>query len=87
MSQGDNKMDIPLLNKEDVEQEGTDIGESIRDEIIEFLKRKGYKYAPSEEEFEDETNDFFTKEGQLIQVIINDEIPDEVLEYMMKVGT
>ncbi len=77
-------MNIPLLNKEDVEKEGEDIGEPIRDEIIEILKCKGYTYAPAEEEFEDETIDFFTKEGQLIQVIINEEIPEEVLEYMMR---
>ncbi len=79
-------MDIPLLNKEDVEKEGETIVESIRDEIIEFLKDKGYKYAPAEEESEDETNDFFTKEGQLIQVIINNEIPEEVLNRMMESG-
>ena len=80
-------MNIPLLNKEDVEKEGEDvekegedIGISIRYEIIEFLKGKGYRYAPSEEDFCGETNDFFIKDDQMVQVIIcDDDISDEIL--------
>ena len=76
-------MDIPLLNKEDVEKEGEDL-EPIRDGIVEFLKCKGYRYAPSEDDFGDESNDFFTKGDQMIQVIINNEIPEEILDQIAK---
>ncbi len=75
-------MNIPLLNREDVEKEGENIGISIRDEIVEFLKSKGYKYASSGDDFGEETNDFFTKDDQFIHVIINNDIPDEILEQM-----
>ena len=77
-------MDIPLLNKEDVEKEGEDIGVSIRDEILEFLESKGYRHATSEDDFGDETNDFFTKDGQMVQVIVSNEIPDEILDLIDK---
>lgn len=76
-------MDIPLLNREDVESEGGDIEVSIREEMIEFLKSKGYKYIPSGEHLE-ETEYFFTKDGQFVQVIVKDEIPEEILELMEK---
>lgn len=76
-------MDIPLLNIEDVEKEGEDMEISIRNDIIEFLENKGYKYTPAEKE-SDETHDFFIKDNQLIQVIINDEMPEEVLEQIAK---
>ena len=77
-------MDIPLLNREDVEKEGGDIGISIRDEIIELLKSKGYRYECAEDETDetDEIHDFFIKDDQLVQVIINDEIPKEILEHI-----
>jgi len=75
-------MDIPLLSREDVEKEGECTGTSIREEIIEFLKNKGYRYVPSGEIFGDETKDFFTKDDQFVQVIINNYIPDEVIEQM-----
>jgi hypothetical protein len=81
-------MDIPLLNKEDIEKEGGDIGISIRDELIEFLKGKGYRYECAEDESaEDETDeihDFFIKDDQLVQIIINDEIPKEILEQIVE---
>ena len=74
MGKRDDKMNVPLLNKEDVEKEGDDIGLSIRDEIIEFLKSKGFTYPPSQEDFGGETNDFFIKDDndryQLIKVVI-----------------
>ncbi len=65
-------MDIPLLSREDVEKEGKDIDVPIRKDIIEFLKSKGYRYTPSGNGLEGETNDFFTKDDQFVQVIIND---------------
>ena len=74
-------MDIPLINREDVEKEGGDIGVSIRDEMIEFLQSKGYRYECAEDE-SDEIHDFFIKDDQLIQVIINDEIPKDILEQI-----
>lgn len=76
-------MDIPLLNKEDVEKEGEDIEVSIRDDIIEFLKDKGFRYAPLEEDCR-ETNDFFIKDDQMVQVVICSEIPDEILELIVQ---
>ena len=83
IGKGDDKVDIPLLNKEDVEKEGeyigVPIGASIRDDIIDFLMSKGYRYAPSEEYIGEETNDFFIKDDQMVQVIIGNEIPDEIL--------
>jgi len=77
-------MDIPLLSIEDVEKEGKDIEIPIRKDIIEFLKSKGYIYTPSGNGFEGETNDFFTKDDQFVQVIINDEIPEEILDQITK---
>lgn len=74
-------MDIPLLNKEDVEKEGEDIEVSIRDEVIGFLKSKGYRYECAEDDT-DEIHDFFVKGDQLIQVVINDEMPKEILEQI-----
>lgn len=77
-------MDIPLLSKEEVEKEnGSDLID-IRDQLIEFLQSKGYKYVPTEEEFEEETTDLFIKEDQLIDITITDNIPKEVLEQMSK---
>lgn len=87
-------MNIPLLDKKDVEteEEHVEIEECveieepvdkyIRDEIIVYLKSKGWKYLPADDESEDETNDFFTKDGKLVQVTINDDIPKEVIERM-----
>lgn len=75
-------MDIPLLSKEDVEKEGKDIEVTIRKDIIEFLKGKGYKYTPSGNILECETNDFFTKDDQFVQVIISDDIPEEILDQI-----
>lgn len=72
-------MDIPLLNREDVEKEGEVV--SIRDEIIDFLKSKGYKYECAEDET-DEIHDFFIKDDQLVQVIINDEMPKDILKQI-----
>ena len=77
-------MNIPLLNKEDVEKEGEDIEISTRDEIIAFLKSKGFRYSPSEEDFGEETNDFFIKDDQMVQVIIGNEIPDEILALIVQ---
>lgn len=74
-------MDIPLLSREEVEKEGEGIEVPIRDEIIEFLKSKGYRYECAEDET-DEIHDFFIKDDQLVQVIINDEIPKEILEQI-----
>lgn len=72
-------MSIPLYNKEDViEKKDTEIIEEekdIREQIIEFLKSKGYKH----QEFIDDESDIFTNGEQLIQVVINEEIPDEIL--------
>ena len=65
------------------DEEGEDIDISIRDEIIELLKNKGYRYDPAEEET-DEIHDFFIKDNQLIQVIINGDIPEDVLEQIAK---
>lgn len=79
-------MDIPLLSKEEIEKE--DIGdedEDIRCQIIKFLKSKGYRYLPGSQVFGDETSDFFTKDDQLIEVIISDEIPEEILEQMAEI--
>lgn len=75
-------MDIPLLSIEDVEKEGKDIDIYIRKDIIEFLKTKGYGHMSSGNILEGETNDFFTKGDQFIQVIISDEIPEEILDQM-----
>ncbi len=77
-------MDIPLLSIEDVEKEGKDIEVPIRKDIIEFLKNKGYVYTPSGNGLEGETNDFFTKDNQFVQVIINDEIPEEILDHSQR---
>ena len=77
-------MEIPLLNKEDVEKEDIDIGEEekdIREQIIEFLKSKDYKHLPGSRTFE-EVSDLFVNDEQLIQVVISDEVPDEILEQM-----
>ena len=74
-------MDIPLLSIEEVEKEGEGIEVPIRDEIIEFLKSKGYRHECAEDET-DEIHDFFIKDEQLVQVIINDEIPKEILEQI-----
>ena len=81
-------MEIPLLNKEDVEKEDIDIGEEekdIREQIIEFLKSKGYKHLPGnqvDQVFKDDDSDFFANGEQLIQVIISDEIPEEIIVQM-----
>lgn len=75
-------MVIPLLSREDVEKEGEVIGISIREEIIEFLKSKGYKYVPSGDAFGIETKHFFIKDDQFVQVIVNNDIPDEILEQI-----
>jgi len=77
-------MDIPLLSKEDIEKEDTN-GEDkdIREQIIEFLKSKGYRHVPSGQAFSDETSDFFIKDEQSIEIIISDEIPEsEILGEM-----
>ena len=78
-------MSIPLLNKEDVEKEDVEIyGEEkdIREQIIEFLKSKGYKHLPDSHTFVDDESDLFVNDEQLIQVIIDDEIPGEIIEQM-----
>ena len=49
--------------------------------MIEFLQSKGYRYECAEDE-SDEIHDFFIKDDQLIQVIINDEIPKDILEQI-----
>lgn len=76
-------MDIPLLSKEEIEKEDIeDENKDIRDQLIEFLKDRGYKHLPADQTLGDETADFFIKDEQLIEVIINDEIPEDVLEQM-----
>lgn len=83
-------MDIPILNKEDVENQETEksVGEeNIRDQMIEFMKSKGYKHSPAEEGpkdlIENETSDFFAKGTNLIEVIITGDLDEEVLEQMI----
>lgn len=80
-------MEVPLLSIEEVEQETkqeTKFENTIRDKMIEFLKGNGYIHMPTtEEEFEDETTDFFTKGEQLIQITINDSIPEEIINQMV----
>lgn len=83
-------MDIPILNKEDVENQETEKSageENIRDQMIEFMKSKGYKHSPAEDGSgdnpENETSDFFTKGTNLIEVIITGGIDEEVLEQMI----
>lgn len=84
-------MDIPLLSKEDIEKENInkeDIGEEdkdIREQIIEFLKSKGYKHVPIGQAFTDETSDFFIKDDHSVEVILSDDVPEELLEQMENV--
>ncbi len=76
------QVNIHLLNAEDVEKEGNGLEEKdIRDQIIEFLKNKGYRHFPKGNDvFTDEIYDLFVKDDKLIEVIISDEIPEELIE-------
>ena len=75
-------VNIPILNKEDVEKEGDDIEDKdIREQIIEFLKGKGYKHIPGAcQAFTDDVTDLFIKDEELIEVVISDDVPDDLLE-------
>ena len=75
---GDVKMDIPMLNKEDVDDKDND----IRDQIIEFMKSKGYKCSHGEPG--DDIRDFFAKDTTLIEVIITEGVDKEVLEQVIQ---
>lgn len=80
-------MDIPLLSKEEIENEGT-VGQAVDDEdiriqIIEFLEDQGYRHVPVEQEFEHEVSDLFIKDEQLVEIVINNEIPKDVLERIV----
>ncbi len=77
----DGIVNIPLLNKEDVEKEGDDIEDKdIREQIIEFLKSKGYKHMPGTyQAFTEDTSDLFVKDEELIEVIVCNDVQDDTL--------
>jgi len=58
----------------------------IRKKIIEFIKNEGYQYTEGDQEFDDETNDLFGKDGTLIEISITIGIDNEVMKQIMEVG-
>jgi hypothetical protein len=55
----------------------------IREKIIEFLKSQGYLYTEGDQEFDDETNDIFGKDGTLIEMTITTGIDSKVMDQIM----
>lgn len=55
----------------------------IRDSIIEFIKNQGYLHTEGEQEFDDETNDIFGKDGTLIELAITTGIDDGVMKQVI----
>ena len=55
----------------------------IRKKIIEFIKNEGYQYTEGDQEFDDETNDLFGKDGTLIEISITIGIDNEVMKQIV----
>jgi hypothetical protein len=91
-------MSIPIQNKEDVvykseedpinmekgieEEINEENIDDIRRKIVDFMKSLGYSYAEGEREFDDETNDIFTKGNTLIELAITVGIDSEVIKQI-----
>lgn len=70
----DGSQDATVNNEESIDD--------IRRKIVEFMKSHGYSYAEGEREFDDETNDLFTKDNTLIELAITTGIDDEVIKQI-----
>jgi hypothetical protein len=64
-----------------IDEEGID---DIRRKIVDFIKSQGYAYAEGEREFDDETNDIFTKGGTLVELAITIGIDNEVIKQIVE---
>lgn len=62
-------------------EEGID---NIRKKIVDFIKSQGYSYAEGEREFDDETNDIFTKDNTLVELAITVGIDNEVIKQIIE---
>lgn len=62
---------------------GEDI-DDIRRKIVDFIKSQGYSYVEGEREFDDETNDLFTKGGTLVELAITIGIDNEVIKQIIE---
>lgn len=62
---------------------GEDI-DDIRRKIVDFIKSQGYSYVEGEREFDDETNDLFTKGGTLVELAITIGVDNEVIKQIME---
>lgn len=58
--------------------------DDIRRKIIDFIKSQGYAYAEGEREFDDETNDMFTKGGTLVELAITIGIDNKVIKEIVE---
>jgi hypothetical protein len=56
----------------------------IRRKIIDFIKSQGYAHAEGEREFDDETNDLFTKDGTLVEIAVTIGVDNEVIKQIME---
>jgi hypothetical protein len=58
--------------------------DDIRRKIVDFIKSQGYAYAEGEREFDDETNDIFTKGSTLVELAITIGIDNEVIKQIVE---
>jgi hypothetical protein len=56
----------------------------IRRKIIDFIKSQGYLHTEGEREFDDETNDLFTKGDTLVEMAITIGIDNGVIKQIME---
>lgn len=74
--------DGPHDGSHDAEANNEESIDDIRTKIVDFIKSQGYSYAEGEREFDDETNDLFTKGGTLIELAITVGIDKEVINQI-----
>lgn len=68
--------------EEEINEESID---DIRRKIVDFMKSLGYSYSEGEREFDDETNDLFTKGSTLIELAITVGIDNEVIKQLTEI--
>jgi hypothetical protein len=81
--------DDKRIEEEGSQRTDTNSGESIDDirrKIVDFIKSQGYAYSEGEREFDDETNDIFTKGGTLVELAITIGIDNEVIKQIVEEG-
>lgn len=83
IEEDDRRIEEEMARGPDYEEIVDDVATSIREKIVDFIKKNGFSYNERDREFDDEISDLFAKNDILVEVIITSGVEKGVIDQMM----